>query len=1203
MTNSAKLRVLLDIQRTRLYRTRLVLMLTTLAALAGTALLTYLVLDAALLLPDTVYWLFRTAFLLAAGYGLYQVMVNWRRPLSDPAVARLLEEESREPRNRLVNAAFFLGQPAEAGEPLAESVLDGYGGQWPRLRHGGLVPEPALRRLGWVVAGLAVVLGVAILHDTAGTTSSLARLFLFRGLNRVPVFTTIVRVLPGDVTVVPGADLDVVATVAGPRPESVMIDVREAHQATDSRRAYPVHAATDAPTPAGEPWECPFREVFQPFQYRVVAGTRRSPWYTVRVATPPALTDWNVRVEPPAYTGQVPFTVDRKTAGQGIVTGSRLRLTGEASGELREVQVRLGNQRLAFDAELAAARFEGRFSVTEVGKVSLTLVSRDGLEGTFPLPLVVVPDGVPTIALVDTAAKIKLAAVGNVGIGFRADDDWGLGRVGIEVVQPDGKTVDLDTQSPPAGDAVSRSFSGRILLDAARLTLMPGRSARVRLFAEDRRPGAGQRRGYSGSVEIALEELTDKAKERQQQVQNAGDYLSTIIRLQQENLGGTRRLLDTVASGRSVATGPVRGLQEVQVRILEGGRALLGKGESLGDLRVPLTGLVEEEMVRAVDALAQAVAGGEAAQREALGGALELEKRILAVLTGAKDGLAAEAAYQDRKDLFALFRQLVARQQKNLQETVALDAKAPPPARCRSLATTQDQLAVDLTGFREQSAAVIAAPMKNDDFAARLRDVCDLLDRRQVFTLMVTAAEQLEERELPAATTGQRTIVAALLEALDVLNRWNAQQAQQVVEKAGDVLKEVAAALDKLEKDQARIAETTHELARTGKLDDQTREKLRQMDKEQEAMADLVEELAQDLCQFPELPVCNELNSLMREIFEDVEQAAGSADAPAIEIAVQKEDALLDAIRAAKERVEDVEMWLPSVPDNIAWNMESFDADEFPDMPLVPLPEELEDIVGNLLEQAEDIAQQAQDSTGNNMMADGEMGWDITDGPMPNFSAKGKSGNTRPNDNEMTGRSGAGREGQSNGEMVEGSVKGLEGTETHARYTRDPLQKGQASEADDSTLKARSTGGGKLGGTSESVGLFGKAPRRDLGMPEHGTSLRSVRQEAEAIYSKARLLYLDSGNLGRAADTFRTMESADSVPAFATMGRKVVRFLQDSQVEVDTGTVLAMRVDAESAGGGGMSQWDFDLSRIADDDYRDMVRSFFRGLDAAPVPE
>jgi hypothetical protein len=361
-------------------------------------------------------------------------------------------------------------------------------------------------------------------------------------------------------------------------------------------------------------------------------------------------------------------------------------------------------------------------------------------------------------------------------------------------------------------------------------------------------------------------------------------------------------------------------------------------------------------------------------------------------------------------------------------------------------------------------------------------------------------------------------------------------------------------------------------------------------------MAAMLEQLANDLYQFPELPVCNELNSKMREIHEDVEQAMGSENAPAMEIAVQKEDSLLDAIRKTKERVEDVEMWLPDVPDNIVWNMESFDTDEFPEIPLVPLPDELEDIVGDLLDQASDVEAQSQDTTGNNMIADMEMGWGVMDGPMPCFSAKGKSGNTRPNDNEMTGRSGAGREGQSNGELVENHVKGLEGRETHARRTQDPFQKGMVTEDEGSTMKAKATGGGKLGGESESIGMFGNAPRRDLHTKDHGASPMKLRQETEAVYAKARLLYLGTGRLGNVARELRGVESAgDKIRTMGSLHRRVLRRLEDTQVELDSGVVLPMPVATVSKAGGAVTD-DVDISKISEE-YRDIVSDYYRSLE------
>jgi hypothetical protein len=482
------------------------------------------------------------------------------------------------------------------------------------------------------------------------------------------------------------------------------------------------------------------------------------------------------------------------------------------------------------------------------------------------------------------------------------------------------------------------------------------------------------------------------------------------------------------------------------------------------------------------------------------------------------------------------------------------------------------------------------------ELGARVREVYDLFDARGVYENMLAAAEALDAADFAAAIQTQEEVLKVLLEGLDILNRWRVRNARERLDKALATLADLAEHLDDMEAKQAEIVEVTRDLTKRGILDDDVREALGKMDREQEDMGKLVEKLAQDLYQFPELPVCNELNSKMHEIFEDVEQAANSENTPSLEIAVQKEDSLLDAIRNTKERVEDIEMWLPDVPDNIVWNMESFDTDEFPDIPLVPLPDELEDIVGELLDQAASIEAQSQDTTGNNLMADGEMGWGIMDGPMPNFSAKGKSGNTRPNDNEMTGRSGAGREGQSNGELVEDHVKGLEGRDTHARRTRDPFQQGMVTEDENSTLDAKATGGGKLGGESETVGMFGNAPRRDTHVPDHG-SPTALRRETEALYATARLLYLGTGTLGAASRELRGLEDKTrDIKGFESLHSKVLRRLRESQVEIANDVVLPMPVSAISKTGGSAVQ-DIDISQISDE-YRDLVSDYYKGLEA-----
>ncbi|MBP5640639.1 MAG: hypothetical protein J6X55_14240, partial [Victivallales bacterium] len=209
----------------------------------------------------------------------------------------------------------------------------------------------------------------------------------------------------------------------------------------------------------------------------------------------------------------------------------------------------------------------------------------------------------------------------------------------------------------------------------------------------------------------------------------------------------------------------------------------------------------------------------------------------------------------------------------------------------------------------------------------------------------------------------------------------------------------------------------------------------------------------------------------------------------------------------------------------------------------------------------------------------------------PCFSAKGKTGNTRPNDNEMTGRSGAGREGQANGELVENHVKGYEGRKTHARKTNDKFQKGQVTEDKDSTMDARATGGGKLGGDSESIGMFGNAPRRDTHRGAHGTTPRQLRQETDVIFAKARLLYLNSGSIGEAA---HHLSGVADLKSFDSVRKKVIRRLSDSVFEMQEGAVLPMPVDPvvkHNANTSGQRQ-----GEIVSDEYKSQLNNYFKSL-------
>ena len=77
---------------------------------------------------------------------------------------------------------------------------------------------------------------------------------------------------------------------------------------------------------------------------------------------------------------------------------------------------------------------------------------------------------------------------------------------------------------------------------------------------------------------------------------------------------------------------------------------------------------------------------------------------------------------------------------------------------------------------------------------------------------------------------------------------------------------------------------------------------------------------------------------------------------------------------------------------------------------MAELPEELEDLIGELLDEEEDLAEDVEDlSSGWADSLDKGAGWSTEDGPISNYSAQGKTGNRSPNKSEISGRSGEGR--------------------------------------------------------------------------------------------------------------------------------------------------------------------------------------------------
>jgi hypothetical protein len=141
------------------------------------------------------------------------------------------------------------------------------------------------------------------------------------------------------------------------------------------------------------------------------------------------------------------------------------------------------------------------------------------------------------------------------------------------------------------------------------------------------------------------------------------------------------------------------------------------------------------------------------------------------------------------------------------------------------------------------------------------------------------------------------------------------------------------------------------------------------------------------------------------------------------------------------------------------------------------------------------------------------------------MSAKGITGNTLPNDNEMQGRSGEGRTGQSSGEFVGDSAVGKGGRDTPTRLDPTPFQAGQIKDTSKDPVGG-ATGGGKVSGAG-SAGLEGPVPQKEQEEMQRLAKMQAqIRNTAEKLNLQYKLGNYDNFKLLQSIVNMRRVESA-----------------------------------------------------------------------------
>jgi hypothetical protein len=380
---------------------------------------------------------------------------------------------------------------------------------------------------------------------------------------------------------------------------------------------------------------------------------------------------------------------------------------------------------------------------------------------------------------------------------------------------------------------------------------------------------------------------------------------------------------------------------------------------------------------------------------------------------------------------------------------------------------------------------------------------------------------ELATRQRRIITTLQSLL--ALLSAAPEPTTEPTQRPHEDLLTQADQFKKLDEALKKFMEQQQKILDQTAGLAKkpVDNWDDNDRRKLDDLKMAQEKLDQFMQQKVSDFSKNSDQDMSN--SSLLKDlsqIYSETTMAKDALNQKAAEIAVTDED---NGLELAKELSSNIEKWLSNAPDRTQWTQE--DPGSKTDTPMPELPKDLQDMVGELLEQEEDLFDQVEDANANWAdSADKGIGMDALDGPIADMSAKGVTGNALPNNNEMNGRSGEGRQGKSQGEFVGDTAEGKGGRRTPTRLDPTPFEKGQIKN-NSTDPGGGATGGGKLSGEG-GEGLEGPVPPQiKQTMQRLAEKQAELRNTAERLNLQYHLDRYDNFKLAESIALMRRVES------------------------------------------------------------------------------
>lgn len=1126
--------------------------------------------------------------LIAAVAWAIKILAHKRSPA---AVAAFLEKKFPQLDNHLINRVLFANETSQSSW-LKTYLKDGVPGFELLPLHE--IKNWRLRKLGAaavVVASIALI-APAFLLGNAWTVAMQRVANPFSHL-APPTFAKVISVQPENKTIVQGDGINLVVKAVGRAGQFIDLDLYPADDKRSTIRVGQIKA-----TGTEEEFLYRVAKISTSLGYRFKVGDAYpTDNYKVDTVPPLALTSLQIKVTPPGYTALAPRTFDALTNTVTIPVHSEVVFNAVCNRDIVSSEVKIEKTDLALTASTDKKRWSGSTLIEDGGLFQITAKDALGLTLQLPIRYQIIEDRSPSIMLVvPSASKAILPPNAIPALQFEASDEYGLDKIRIERVAKGAK--------PSAEGEVLKEWDMKGQKTFAEkwvgtLEDLPLNSA-LRIVAIDNNKPGNPNRTVSPLITFEMTSGSSVLKNENQQRAEAKKTIAELVARQRTTLSVTTRLKEGLPTFDEQSWKEITDKQN-EIRTYAS-TLLKTKDTAIGTARVALGKAVQGPLPEAVVRLTRMSTGATDARVENAKLAVEAQSTVLRLLTQADESMNKGDVSQAASGVLIMLESIRKGQVANLGITLK-NMQSGTAVVPKAIIDRQDNLAQDMETMIGFCRSEAKQDRDGEEFGKLMVKIADKAVELKLQPVMVNIAELLDSAKIADSLPPQHSVTNGIAVLMDFLKEWRETDTKEQTAEALAVIKDAHQSIKKLEDLQASVVDALRETGsqgdKTEKLNEDTLEEIAEL---KANMATAMLKVATDLQSMPELDAVNELVTDTFQTYEEMKQEKGSGTNAVVETGLQKEDFLLDLLTKTGQKADEMEMWLFSKSDNVKRNTENLDKEELK-APIgqVTMPEELQDIVGDLLEQEEE-QKKADDSVTNQGDANPDSGWGISEGEWVDYNASGKSGNDRPDHKDQDGRSQVGRQGMSDGESMARTGKINEGDQNlDKRRTQDSNQSGDIEEEGHSDAVA--TGGGKNSGYSQNKGMEGGegATRRDTKVDS--ASAESTRAQltrnAESVYAQAQLNNLRTYDLKKYiafSKEISMLKNQHASPAMiAEMHKKALHALSTTYTSLESG------ISSSDMGATSNAEADDTGTVAASPDeapaeYRDMVSDYFKAI-------